>query len=98
MTTNPFRAQGNRYPYDEEEVPTVEAQEVQAEQTFDRMSWSETRDVHGVATEGGRQVLGWALSILALLWTGYTAWSAGRALATEPLTSPQIAQWAAILA
>jgi hypothetical protein len=97
MTTNPFRAQGIRYPYDEE-VPVVEGEEVQAEQSFDRMSWSETRDVHGVATEGGRQVLGWALSVLALLWTAYTAWSAGRALATEPLTSPQVAQWMAILA
>ena len=66
--------------------------------SFDRMSWAEIRDVHGVATEGGRQVLGWALSILALLWTAYAAWSAGRSLATEPLTSPQIAQWVAILA
>ena len=76
----------------------VEGEEVQAEPRFDRMNWAEIRDVHGVATEGGRQVLGWALSILALLWTAYTAWSAGRALATEPLTSPQIAQWVAILA
>ena len=46
--------------------------------SFDRMSWAEIRDVQGVASEGGRQVLGWALAILALLWTGYTAWSAGR--------------------
>ena len=99
MSTNPYRAQGNRYPDDlDEAVPMVEGEEVHAEPNFDRMSWAEIRDVHGVATEGGRQVLGWALSIFALLWTGYTAWSAGRALATEPLTSPQIAQWAAILA
>ena len=69
-----------------------------AEQRFDRMNWAEVRDLHGVASEGGRQVLGWALAILALLWTGYTAWSAGRALADQPLTSPQIAQWVAILA
>ncbi|HYI43736.1 MAG TPA: hypothetical protein VD768_08965, partial [Sphingomicrobium sp.] len=44
----------------------------------------------------GRAVLGYALIILAVLWVGYTAWSAGRALATEPLSSPQIAQWVAI--
>ncbi|HYC95826.1 MAG TPA: hypothetical protein VEB39_09045, partial [Sphingomicrobium sp.] len=99
MSTNPYRAQGSRYPQDPvEEVPVVEGEEVHAEPQFDRMSWSEIRDVHGVATEGGRQVLGWGLSILALLWTAYTAWSAGRALATEPLTSPQVAQWVAILA
>jgi hypothetical protein len=98
MSTNPYRAQGGRYPVDpEENVPVVEGEEVQAEPQFDRLSWSEIRDVHGVATEGGRQVLGWGLSILALLWTAYAAWSAGRSLATEPLTSPQIAQWVAIL-
>jgi hypothetical protein len=57
------------------------------------MDWAEIRDVRE-RSEGGRQVLGWALGILALLWTGYTAWSAGRVLADQPLTSPAIAQWA----
>ena len=99
MSTNPYRAQGSRYPEDQEEhIPMVEGEEVPAEPQFDRLNWAEIRDVHGVATEGGRQVLGWGLSILALLWTGYAGWSAGRSLATEPLTSPQIAQWVAILA
>src|SRR5688572_683227 len=99
MSTNPYRAQGNRYPEDPaEEVPLVEGEEVHAEPGFDRMSWAEVRDVHGVATEGGRQVLGWALGIMALLWTAYAAWSAGSALASEPLTSPQVAQWVAIMA
>ncbi len=98
MSTIPHRAQHDpRYGH-EDDIPTVEGEEVHAEPSFDRMSWAEIRDVHGVATEGGRQVLGWALSIMALLWTAYTAWSAGRALAAEPLTSPQIAQWFAILA
>jgi uncharacterized phage infection (PIP) family protein YhgE len=98
MSTNPFRAQGNRYPDDlEDQVPLVEGEEVPAEPRFDRMSWAEIRDLHGVASEGGRQVLGWALAIMALLWTGYTAWSAGRALADQPLSSPAIAQWVAIL-
>ena len=98
MSISPHRAQHDPYLGQEEEIPTVEGEEVHGESRFDRMSWAEIRDVHGVATEGGRQVLGWALSILALLWTGYTAWSAGRSLATEPLTSPQVAQWVAILA
>jgi uncharacterized phage infection (PIP) family protein YhgE len=98
MSTSPHRAQHDPQYGREEEIPMVEGEEVQSEPRFDRMSWAEIRDVHGVATEGGRQVLGWGLAILALLWTAYTAWSAGRALATEPLTSPQIAQWIAILA
>ena len=98
MSTSPHRAAYGPYLGTEEEIPTIEGEEVHGEPSFDRMSWAEIRDVHGVASEGGRQVLGWALSILALFWTGYTAWSAGRSLATEPLTSPQIAQWIAILA
>lgn len=98
MSISPHRAQHDPQLGHEGEIPMVEGEEVHGEPQFDRMSWAEICDVHGVATEGGRQVLGWALSILALLWTGYTAWSAGRSLATEPLTSPQFAQWVAILA
>ena len=98
MSTSPHRAQHEPLHDQVEEIPTVEGEEVYGGPNFDRMSWAETRDIHGIASEGGRQVLGWALSILAVLWVGYTAWSAGRALATEPLTSPQIAQWVAILA
>ena len=99
MSTNPFRAQGNRYPDDrEDQVPIVEDEVVGSESGFGQMDWAEIRDIQGAASEGGRQVLGWALAILALLWTGYTAWSAGRVLADQPLTSPAIAQWVAILA
>jgi hypothetical protein len=98
MSTNPYRAQGNRYVDDQEiPVPVIEGEEVQSEPGFSRMDWAEIRDVHGVASEGGRQVLGWGLGILALLWTGYSAWSAGQSLAGEPLTSPLVAQWVAIL-
>jgi len=98
MSTNPYRAQGNRFPEDrDDQIPVIEGEEVRSEPGFSRMDWAEIRDVHGVASEGGRLVLGWALGILALLWTGYTAWSAGRVLANEPLTSPAIAQWVAIL-
>ena len=50
------------------------------------------------AAPAAAQVLGWALALLAALWLGYTAWSAGRALADQPLTSPAFAQWVAIAA
>ena len=65
---------------------------------FDRISWDESRAEGDLGVGGGRAVLGSGLLILALLWLGYTAWSAGRALAAEPLSSPQIAQWVAIAA
>jgi hypothetical protein len=47
---------------------------------------------------GGRQVLATVLTVLSVLWLAYTAWSAGRTLAGQPLTSPQIAQWIAVAA
>ena len=47
---------------------------------------------------GGRQVLGIALTVLAALWVGYSAWSAGRTLVGQPLSSPLVAQWLAIAA
>lgn len=47
---------------------------------------------------GGRRVLGIALGILAGLWIGYSAWSAGRALAGQPLSSQMIPQWLALAA
>jgi hypothetical protein len=63
---------------------------------FDELAWTEQRDEHRGA--GGRQVLGWALALIGALWLGYTAWSAGRALASVPLGSPAFAQWVAIAA
>ena len=45
---------------------------------------------------GGRAVLGWTLAVLATLWIAYTAWSAGRELANQSLTSPALAQWVAV--
>jgi hypothetical protein len=62
------------------------------EPTFDRDQWAEKRSA------GGRQVLGTALIILGVLWIAYTAWSAGRSLAGQSLTSPLIAQWLALAA
>ena len=66
------------------------------EPTFDSGQWEESQsEARG---SGGRQVLGIALAILAALWLGYTAWSAGRALAGQPLSSPAVTQWMALAA
>jgi hypothetical protein len=63
---------------------------------FDRQQWSENRvEAHGA---GGRQILGTGLIVLAALWLAYTAWSAGRTLAGQPLSSPAVAQWIAVAA
>jgi len=64
--------------------------------SFDADRWAEHRDE--ARGSGGRQVLGAALTLLAALWLAYTAWSAGRALASAPLTSPAFAQWIALAA
>ena len=60
------------------------------EPAFDSVEWAETRAERDDAAAGGRAVLGCALTLLAALWIGYTAWSAGRALAEQPLGSPAI--------
>ena len=66
------------------------------ESAFEEIQWDERRAE--ARSAGGRTVLGGALIVLSVLWTAYTAWSAGRVLATEPLSSPAIAQWVAIAA
>jgi len=64
--------------------------------------WLQPTDDSGAATAdrgtGGRQVLGIALGVLAILWVAYSAWSAGRTLSGQPLSSPLVAQWLAIAA
>ena len=66
------------------------------EPTFDQNQWTEQSAEERGA--GGRQVLGAALALLAGLWLAYTAWSAGRTIGGQPLSSPQIAQWVAVAA
>jgi hypothetical protein len=73
-------------------------EELLLENGFDPMQWSATQEETGERGAGGRAVLGWALGLLSVLWLGYTAWSAGHALAGQPLTSPLIAQWVAVAA
>jgi adenylate kinase family enzyme len=69
---------------------------VLVEPAFDQEQWlQQTAEERG---SGGRHVLATALTILAALWLAYTAWSAGRTLAGQPLSSPQIAQWIAVAA
>jgi DNA repair exonuclease SbcCD ATPase subunit len=65
---------------------------------FDQLQWQEAETAREFRGAGGRQVLASALVILAALWVGYCAWAAGRALANQPLSSPQIAQWLALAA
>jgi len=63
---------------------------------FDRERWAESRAERQGA--GGRQVLGSLLIVLAAAWLAFSAWSAGRSLAGQPLASPAFAQWIAITA
>jgi hypothetical protein len=95
MTNSSYRAA--REQYSDEPVPTVEALPIETVPAFDQLSWSANRDEDEVASPGGRQVLGIALALFAALWIGYSAWAAGRFLASEPLSSPAVAQWAAIV-
>src|SRR5438067_3742358 len=63
---------------------------------FDREQWAESQAEERGA--GGRQVLGTVLAILAALWLAFSAWSAGRSLGGQPLSSPAFAQWLAVAA
>jgi hypothetical protein len=68
MSISPHLAPNDPRPsYDEETIPLVEGEELGHGSQFDRVSWAESRQEHEVATAGGRMVLGWALSLLALL-------------------------------
>lgn len=64
------------------------------EPSFNQEQWHEQSAERQGA--GGRQVLGIALAMLAGLWLAYAAWSAGRTLSAQPLSSPQVALWIAI--
>jgi len=97
MTSTPKRA--------ESAVPAIGADEPLnllsssvdfVEPSFDEDEWlQQSAEERGA---GGRQVLAIALTILSALWLAYTAWSAGRMLTGQALTSPQIAQWIAVAA
>src|SRR5436305_82818 len=96
MTPNPQRAEPLPPAIEPAEPLDLTSDQIVAEPTFDQGQWAESRAEERGA--GGRQVLGTALSLLAALWLAYTAWSAGRTLVGQPLTSPAIAQWIAVAA
>ena len=96
MTPNPQRAEPLAPAADAPDPLDLTNDQMVAEPTFDQGQWAESRAEEQGA--GGRQVLGWSLSVLAGLWLAYTAWSAGRTLAGQPLSSPAIAEWIAVAA
>jgi predicted nucleic acid-binding Zn-ribbon protein len=94
MIPSPKRADPPSHIEEEGAAPPPSEWELNA--GFDSMQWQEAETDREFRGAGGRQVLGSALVILAALWVGYLAWTAGRALADQPLSSPQVAQWVAL--
>jgi hypothetical protein len=82
----------------ETEFPPIASDDSAPATGFDQLRWEESRSDESPASAGGRTVLATALTLLALAWTAYTAWSAGRALGAGAVTSPAIAQWIAVAA
>jgi hypothetical protein len=97
MTPTPKRAERlPKAPDAAEPIELLSAATDFIEPSFDEDQWREqSAEERGT---GGRQVLGTALIALAALWVAYTAWSAGRTLSGQPLSSPQLAQWIALAA
>ena len=96
MTPNPQRAEPLPAEFEQAEPLTLTGDQMVVEPGFDRHEWAERSAEERGA--GGRQVLGVSLAVLAALWLAYCAWSAGRTLAGQPLSSPQVAQWLATAA
>ena len=80
----------------EAEVPPVESDTSAPAAGFDQVQWNESRTDDSPATPEGRTVLAAALILLAVAWTAFSAWSAGRMLGNGPLTSPDFALWIAV--
>src|SRR5256714_6451647 len=94
---NPFAKRAEPLPPAMEAVEPLELTEVvPVEPAFDRHQWAESQAEERGA--GGRQVLGTVLAILAALWLAFSAWSAGRSLGGQQLSSPAFAQWIAVAA
>jgi archaellum component FlaC len=92
---HPSRQHASPVPPADPGIPEEQPEELQLTE-FDRVHWDESRAERDSTAAGGRAVLGTGLAVLAGLWLAYTAWSAGRALAGQPLASPQIAEWVAV--
>jgi predicted nucleic acid-binding Zn-ribbon protein len=99
MTPTPNRAEPLPPAIDAAEPLELTSADRAQETGFEEERWLQpTEAPAGEPGSGGRQVLAVALGLLATLWLGYSAWSAGRALAGQPLSSPYVAQWLAIAA
>ena len=99
MTPTPKRAEPLPPASDAAEPLELTSADVALEGAFDEERWLQpTEAAVSRPGAGGRHVLGIALGVLAALWLAYSAWSAGRTLAGQPLSSPQLAQWLAISA
>ena len=96
MIPSTQRAQPMSPPEDDSEPLELSNETIAAEPAFDTDQWEQSQSEAQGA--GGRQVLGTALTILAALWLAYTAWSAGRSLGGQSLSSPALAQWVAVAA
>ena len=97
MTPTPKRAESLPPAQDAPETNNLLGNSIDfVEPSFDQEQWQQrTAEERG---SGGRQVLAGALAVLAALWLAYTAWSAGRTLGNQPMSSPLIAQWLSIAA
>jgi archaellum component FlaC len=97
MTPTPKRA--DQLPQSGDPAEPIELLSAAAdfvEPSFDQEQWlHRTSEERGT---GGRQVLAAMLTILSIVWLAYSAWSAGRTLSGQPLTSPFVAQWISIAA
>ena len=94
MTATPNRAEPLPTPF--EEGISQPLGQGMAPPEFDEQSWNYVAEEPQPVTTGGRAVLAWALGIVAAAWIAFSAWSAGQALATRPLTSPELASWVAV--
>ena len=94
---NPFAKSSEPVPsaYDDAE-PLELSDELVVTPSFDQEQWAESRAEERGA--GGRQVLGWVLTVLAAAWLAFSAWSAGRSFSAQSLASPAFAQWIALTA
>jgi predicted nucleic acid-binding Zn-ribbon protein len=102
MTPTPQRAEPLPPATDAAETLELTSADLAPRTEFEQEPWLQPSEDHeaGAAERGtgGRQVLGVALSALAILWVAYSAWSAGRTLSGQPLSSPLVPQWLAIAA
>jgi hypothetical protein len=101
MTPTPKRAEPLPQAADAAEPLELTSADIAREHAPGDEQWLQSTELEPAPADpgsGGRRVLGTTLSVLATLWVAYSAWSAGRTLAGQPISSPLVAQWLAIAA